>query len=130
MKKQKLLKSASILAVLVLSVLALTSCVSAPPIEATWALSSISGSGDMSMELANFLSNAKAAGFEIDMTFSGGKGSISSPGFAPQTFTYTLNGSKITMVIDGLSSVCTWTVSGNTLTLDYSGSHLVLAKKN
>ena len=130
MKKTRFLKSAAILAVFVLSVLALTACVSTPPIEATWALSSISGNGNMSMELANTLSAAKSAGFEVNMTFSGGKGSISVQGFAPQAFTYTLSGSKITMVIDSISSVCTWTVSGNTLTLDYAGSHLVLTKKN
>ena len=64
------------------------------------------------------------------MTFGGGKGSIAVQGFAPQAFTYTLNGSRITMVIDGISSVCTWTVSGNTLSLDYAGSHLVLTKRN
>ena len=129
MKKKRFLKSSALLAVLVLSALTLAACVSAPPIEATWALSSITGSGDMSMELANTLSAAKAAGFEVAMTFSGGKGSIAVQGFAPKAFTYTLSGSKITMVIDDLSSVCTWTVSGNTLTLDYAGSHLVLTKK-
>ena len=129
MKKMKFLKSAALLAVLILSVLTLTACVSTPPIEATWSLGSITGNGNMSMELANTLSAAKTAGFEVYMTFSGGKGSIAVQGFAPQAFTYTLNGSKITMIIDGISSVCTWTVSGNTLTLDYAGSHLVLTKK-
>ena len=130
MKKTSFLKSASLLVVLVLSVLVLTACVSTPPIEATWILSNITGNGDMSMELAYTLTAAKNAGFEVNMTFSGGKGSISVQGFAPRAFTYTLNGSKITMIIDGISSVCTWTVSGNTLTLDYAGSHLVLTKKN
>ncbi len=128
MKNTRHLKSTVLLAVFLAAALTLTACVSSP-IEATWSLNSITGSGSMSMELANTLTTAKAAGYEVNMTFSGGKGSITVAGFDPQQFTYSLNGSKITLVIDGISSVCTWTVSGNTLTLDYSGSHLVLTRK-
>ncbi len=127
--KKTILKRSALLTVLVLTVLSLTACVSAPPIEGTWTLTAISGTGSTSSELANLLNSLKSLGVEVDMTFKGGNVTLSAAGYDPEHFTYTLNGSKLTLTIDLISTVCTWAVSGNTLTIDYGGSHLVFTKK-
>ncbi len=120
--------------------LLLTGCFSSP-IEATWSLNSIGGSGDTSSELSSILGILKRD-HEVTMTFKNGNVTLGASGVEPQKdvelqkfveslkFTYTLSGNKMTLTIDSLSTVCTWAVSGNTLTIDYSGSHLVFSKKN
>ena len=126
--KKTLIKRAAFLTVLVIAALTLAGCVSSP-IEATWTLNSIGGTGSTSSELATLLGALKNLGLEVNMTFKGGKVTLSAAGTAPQEFSYSLSGNKMTLTIDQISTVCTWAVSGSTLTIDYGGSHLLFTKK-
>ena len=128
MKDPSTAKRISVAVLLLAAVMTLTACFSSP-IEATWTLSSVGGTGSTSSELATLLSTLKSLGLEVNMTFKSGSVTLSAPGYDSQKFTYSLSGNKKTLTIDAISTVCTWAVSGNTLTIDYSGSHLVLTKK-